>query len=87
MVDGTLLCGRNEFPIWTERGIDPRIPGDNEAIDSELSKQSIRTGLVPDQIFGFVQVDLAMNPEIEFARDSGGKNWTVAVDEMQTGPH
>ena len=41
----------------------------------------------PNEIFGLVRIDLAMNTKIEFARDAGGKNGTLAVDEMKTGPH
>ena len=38
MVNGALLCGRNEFPIRTKRGIDSGIPGDDESINAELGE-------------------------------------------------
>ena len=34
-----------------------------------------------------MEIDFAVDPEIEFTRDTRWQNRAVTIDEMQTGPH
>src|ERR1051325_1442045 len=87
MVHRSFFIRRHEFPIRAEPGINSRIPRDHEAVDTDLFKQTARFGLLPNEIFGFVQIDLTMDPEIEIARDAAWENWAVTIYETQPGPH
>src|SRR5437899_2163380 len=57
---------------------------DDQAVNAELFEHS---GLIAEQVISHVGIDLAVNREVKLARDTGGQNRAVAVDETQARPH
>src|ERR1700682_2063839 len=87
MKDAAFVRGQGQlrFRCWPRSDI--HLSRNDNRVHAQSFQAAAGSRLLFEQISSDVRIDFAVDRELEFARDSGGEDRAVAVDEMQRCPH